>query len=233
MNQNDSYYSQAPVIELSENSRATFISRTYAHLTGAIFLFTLIEIFLFKTGIAYSMAQAMLGVNWLLILGGFVVVSWLASSFAMRSTSLATQYAALFGFVLVWAVLFVPLLVVAEVTAPGAIGSAALVTFVGFSALTAIVFVTRKDFSFLRGILIWGGILAVIAIVASVIFGTQLGTWFSVAMIGVAGASILYSTSRVLHDFPQDRYVGAALELFSSVALMLWYVLRLFIGSRD
>jgi hypothetical protein len=30
----------------------------------------------------------------------------------------------------------------------------------------------------------------------------------------------------------EDRHVGAALELFASIALMFWYVLRLFI-SRD
>ena len=68
--------------------------------------------------------------------------------------------------------------------------------------------------------------------IASVIFGFNMGTWFSVAMIGFAGGAILYDTSNVLHRFPEDRYVGAALELFASVALMFWYVLRLFI-SRD
>jgi hypothetical protein len=52
-------------------------------------------------------------------------------------------------------------------------------------------------------------------------------------MIGFAGAAILYDTSNVLHHYPEDRYVGAALQLFASVALMFWYVLRLFMGSRD
>jgi FtsH-binding integral membrane protein len=47
-----------------------------------------------------------------------------------------------------------------------------------------------------------------------------------------AGAAILYDTSNVLLRFPEDRYVAAALELFASVALMFWYVLRLFM-SRD
>ena len=53
------------------------------------------------------------------------------------------------------------------------------------------------------------------------------------AMVGLAGAAILHDTSNVLHHFPEDRYVGAALELFASVALMFWYVLRLFMSSRD
>lgn len=106
-------------------------------------------------------------------------------------------------------------------------------TFLGFAGLTAVVFFTRRDFSFLRGILCWGGILAIIAIVAGAIFGMQLGTWFSVGMIGLAGAAVLYDTSNVLHHYSEDRYVAAALELFASVAFMFWYVLRLFIGSRN
>ena len=92
---------------------------------------------------------------------------------------------------------------------------------------------TRKDFSFLRGMLMWGGVVAMLAIVGGILFGFDLGTWFSVAMIGFAGAAILYDTSNVLHHFPEDRYVGAALQLFASVALMFWYVLRLFMASDD
>ena len=63
-------------------------------------------------------------------------------------------------------------------------------------------------------------------------FGFELGTWFSVAMVAFAGAAILYDTSNVLHHYPEDRYVAGALQLFASVALMFWYVLRLFM-SRD
>ena len=76
-------------------------------------------------------------------------------------------------------------------------------------------------------------VLALVAIVAAVLFGFELGTWFSIAMIGMAGAAILYDTSNVIHHFPEDRYVAAALTLFSSIALMFWYVLRFFMGSRD
>ena len=51
-------------------------------------------------------------------------------------------------------------------------------------------------------------------------------------MVALAGASILYDTSNVLHHYPEDRYVGAALQLFASVAMMLWYVLRIFLSRR-
>ena len=130
------------------------------------------------------------------------------------------------------AIIFVPLLWLANEFAPGAITSAAAVTFLAFTALTLVVFFTRKDFSFLRGILCWGGIIALVLIVAGAIFGFQLGTYFSVAMVALAGAAILYDTSNILHHYPEDRYVAAALELFASVALMFWYVLRLFLSRR-
>mgnify|MGYP000964636037 CR=1 FL=1 len=215
------------------DERAQFIVRTYNHLFGAIVLFTLIEVALFQTGVAYSLAQAMLGTNWLLVMGAFVVVSWLASHVAHSAVSRTSQYLALAGFVAAEAVIFVPLLVIAQAVAPGAIQSAGIVTILGFAGLTLVAFRTRKDFSFLRGVLMWGGIVALVAIAASVLFGFQLGVWFSVAMIAFAGAAILYDTSNVLRHFPTDRHVSAALQLFSSVALMFWYVLRLFISSSS
>src|SRR5262245_5161374 len=195
MNETEYQYQPTAVIDLDAPSRATFVSRTYAHLFGAILSFTLIEVFLFRSGLAETITQALLGVSWLLVLGGFVVVSWLASRTAHVAQSKVAQYAALAGFVVAEAIIFVPLLYIADTRAPGAISSAALVTFLGFAALTAIVFVTRKDFSFLRGILCWGGIIALLLIAAGVIFGFNLGTYFSVAMVALAGGAILYDTS--------------------------------------
>lgn len=221
-----------PVAHASVDTRARFISRTYTHLLGAILLFAGIEVALFKTGVAYQIAGA-LAQNWLFVLGGFMVASWIASRAAHRSTSLGSQYAALAFFVGVEAIIFTPLLVIANVYAPGAIQSAAVVTMLGFAGLTGIAFWTKKDFSFLGGILRWVGICAIALIVGGMLFGFELGTFFSVGMVAFAGAAVLYDTSNVLHHFPEDRYVGAALELFASVALMFWYVLRIFIAARD
>ena len=143
------------------------------------------------------------------------------------------QYAALIGFVAAEALIFVPLLVMAAVyVGPDVINKAAWVTLLGFAGLTAVAFWTRKDFSFLGGLLRWGFIMALVLIVVGVLFGLDLGTWFSVGMIALAGGAILYDTSNVLHHYPEDRYVAASLELFASVAMMFWYVLRLFIGVR-
>lgn len=229
MNANSMMY---PVSAASREARAAFITRTYLHLLGAILGFTMVEVYLFSSGLAVTIAQGMMSVSWLLVIGGFMIVGWLASHTAYKAQSLGAQYAALGGFVVAQAILFTPLLLIAEFKAPGVIESAALVTLLGFSALTAVVYYTRKDFSFLGSVLKWGGIVALVLIVAGVLFGFQLGTFFSVAMIAFAGAAILYDTSNVLHNFPEDRHVAASLELFASVALLFWYVLRLFLSSR-
>jgi len=214
-------------------ARARFISRTYNHLFGAIVAFALIEFALFQTGLAFVIAKAMLGFSWLIVLGGFMLAGFLASRVAHTSKSLPAQYAALAGYVVIESLIFVPLLVMANAVAPGAISSAGLVTILGFAALTGIALFTRKDFSFMRGIIMWGGIGAMLLLVGGIVFGFQLGMFFSVAMVVLAGAAILYDTSNVVHHFPEDRYVGASLQLFSSVTLMFWYVLRIFTSSRD
>jgi FtsH-binding integral membrane protein len=220
--------SYTPVSALGNDARSTFIWRTYGHVAGAILGFAAIESYLFDSGLAEPLARSMLGFNWLLILGAFMVVGWLATHVAHTVSSKPLQYLALAGFVAAEAIIFVPLLAIAIAMQPGIVESAIGVTLLGTAGLTAVALITRKDFSFLRGILVWGGILALVAIVGAVLFGFQMGTWFSVAMIGFAGAAVLYDTSNILHHYPEDRYVAAALQLFASIALMFWYVLRLF-----
>jgi FtsH-binding integral membrane protein len=221
-----------PVANLGTDARSTFIWRTYGHVAAAILGFGAVETYIFDQGWAEPLAAAMLGTSWLLVLGAFMVVGWLATHVAHRVESKPLQYLALAGFVVAQAIIFVPLLALAIAIQPGIVESAVGVTLLGTAGLTAVAFITRKDSSFLRGLLVWGGILALVAIVASVLFGFEMGTWFSVAMIGFAGAAVLYDTSNILHHYPEDRYVGAALQLFASIALMFWYVLRLFM-SRD
>ncbi|MEM8997077.1 MAG: Bax inhibitor-1 family protein [Acidobacteriota bacterium] len=227
MNQAYSMPGALPVSQVGVETRATFITKTYAHLLGAIVAFVGLEVFLFTSGLAEPIASAMVSVPWLAILGAFMVVSWIASRAAGQAKSMGVQYAALAAFVAAYTLLFVPLLYAATVVAPGAIQTAALITLTAFAGLTWVAFSTRKDFSFLGGLLRWGMILALVAIVGGAIFGFQLGVFFSVGMVGLAGAAILYDTSNVLHHYPEGRYVAASLQLFASVALMLWYVLQL------
>jgi FtsH-binding integral membrane protein len=222
-----------PVSEVSTEARAKFISNTYGHVAAAILLFTTIEMWLFSTGRVVGLSQWIMSFNWLVIIGALMLVSWGATRVAHTVDSKPMQYLALAGFVIMEAIIFAPLLLLAATIAPGIIESAVGITLLGVGGLTAVAFITRKDFSFMRGMLMWTGVLAVVAIVGSVLFGFELGTWFSVAMIGFAGAAVLYDTSNIIHHYPEDRYVGAAIALFASIALMFWYVLKLLIASRD
>ena len=222
-----------PVERASVDARALFIVRTYTHLLGAILGFTLIEVALFQSALSERIAR-FAGGNWLIILGGFMLVSYLASSVAHRAQSRVAQYAALTGFVVMEAIIFVPLLYAANYYADGVIQSAAAITLAGFGLLTFVAFWTRKDFSFLGAFLRFAGIGALILIAGALLFGFPLGAWFSVAMIVFAGGAVLYDTSNVMRHYPEDRYVAASLQLFAAVALMFWYVLRLLMAlGRD
>ena len=221
---------QQPVQEQTDRSR--FITRTYTHLLGAMIGFAAIEYGLFQTPFAEQFALFALQGSWLVILGGFILVSWIASHVAHRVESRAAQYLALAGFVTAEAIIFVPMMYMALMFGPEIIQKAVLVTLGAFVALTAVAMISGRDFSFLRSFLMWGGLVALGVIVMGAVVGFNLGTYFTMGMIGFAGASILYDTSKILRVYPDDRYIAAALELFASIALMLWYVLRLFLSRR-
>jgi len=212
--------------------RMAFIRRTYLHLFGAIFIFTAIEAMIFASGAAATIAQAMMG-SWILVLVAFIGVSFLANWWAMRDTSPALQYAGLGLFIGVEALIFLPLIYLA--VAQGGIDviiSAGSVTAILCGLVTIFVFVTKKDFSFMGWALGLCGIGALILVVLAVLFGWQLGAWFSGLMVVLGLGYLLYETSNVLHRYRTDQHVAASLALFASVMLVFYYVLRLFM-SRD
>ena len=211
--------------------RREFLFKTYGHLLGAIVAFVVLELIYFATGIAETVAGALLSVPWLMVLGGFMVVGFVARGFAASPRSRGMQYAGLGGYVVAESIIFIPLLYVANSLAPGTITAAATFTIIAFVGLTVIAFTSGQDFTLLGGFLRWGGVLALLAIVGSVLFGFSLGGLFCLAMVGLAGVAILYDTSRALVAYQDDNYVGASLELFASVALMFWYALS-FLNRR-
>lgn len=219
--------------EAGVEARAAFITKTYVHLAGAIFAFVALEAALFVSGIAARLVPYMMGrLQWGIVLLAFIGVSWIADRWARNATSLPMQYMGLGLYVVAEAVIFLPLMAIALHYAPDAIPTAGLVTMVIFAGLTGIVFLTRKDFSFLKGILGVAALGAMAIIVCSLIFGFSLGVLFSGAMVVLAGGYILYNTSNVLHHYRTDQYVSAALALFADVALLFWYVLRIFMSRR-
>jgi len=216
----------------SADVRTAFMGRVYARLVAGVAAFVLIETYLFTSGLAETITAFVFSTSWLLILGGFMVVSWLSNSLTMRASSPGAEWGGYLLLVAANALIFAPMLFIAELQVPGTVAQAGQYAVGGFIILSVIAHRSAKDFTWLGATLRWFGVLALVAIVLAVLTGFALGTWFSLAMIGFAGAAILYETQVILREMPPGRETAAAMALFSSLALLFWYLLRLFMERR-
>nr|XP_061803710.1 uncharacterized protein PA2604-like [Nerophis lumbriciformis] len=234
MNYTDVYASPQSVANAPENARTSFYRRTYLHVAAALAALIGLEAALLQIPGIENTVMGLLGTSkfsWLIVLGAFMGVSWLANKWAFSGASRTTQYAGLSIYVVAQALIFLPLILIAtsfaSITGNNVILQAGVITLGLFGGLTFIAFTTKKDFSFLGGFLKIAFFIAIGLIVASIFFGGfSLGLWFSGAMILVMGASILYQTSNIIHHFGPDQHVAASLGLFASIATLFWYVLQ-------
>ena len=223
------------VATASPDARALFIRRTYAHLAAAVAVFLGAEYVLLDSPVATFMLRFAFGsqYGWLGVLGAFILCGWLARGLATSVTSVPLQYLGLTIYIFAEAIIFLPMIYLAvHASDPTLLPTAGILTLLLFGGLTAVAFTTRKDFSFLGGILTIGGFLALGLIICGAVFGFNLGLAFSVVMVVLAAGAILYDTSKIIRTCNTDQHVAASLELFASVALLFWYVLRILMRIR-
>lgn len=250
MNQAD-YRAQNPyasfgmtAADAAPSDRVAFLKRTYIHLAMAVYALVGLEFIYFQIpgidDLMMTLFQSRWG--WLLVLGGFMLIGNIAERMAQSRSSLQTQYAGLGLYVVGQSVVLLPLLWIANHYATNLGGTlvnpilvAAGLTVALFSALTAAVLLTKKDFSFLGPALSIAGFVALGLIVLSIFGVMNLGVLFMAAMVVVASGYTLYYTSNVLHHYDTSQHVVAALALFSAVALLFWYILQIVLrfSSRD
>lgn len=220
----------------SDADRTVFYKKTYGHVAGGVLAFVLFEYLLLQSDALVEFMLSMTqGYKWLLLLGGFMLITTYAESTAMKTADKNKQYLAYGIYILAQAVIFVPMIYIAAFymdSGAEILQQAALVTLALFTGLTAVVMLTNKDFSFLKAGLTIGFFIALGLIIAGTIFGFDLGLWFSGAMCVLAAGSILYQTSQIVNKYSTDDYIPAALGLFASLMLLFWYILRIFM-SRD
>lgn len=242
------------VATLGVSDRVAFLRKTYGLLGIALIAFALLT-----AGFMGLATEASLrfsawafgggGLSWLIVLGLFMLVGYIAQRLAMSSTSRGLQLLGLGIFVAAESALLQPLLWVLiarfgnhAVLGQGAVltGQAAtillqsvVITLAIFIGLTATVFLTKKDFSFLGGILTIASFAVLGVILVSIIFGFSLGAFFCGAVVLIMAGYILYQTSLVMNYFPPSGYVAAALMLFSTIATLFWYVLQLVMSLND
>ena len=230
-------FGAVPAMFAEEDARAAFIRNTYLHLCGAIMLFVALEAAIFTLVPAATLDGLMRQIfasrfGWVAVLFGFMGISWLANTWATSDASRGMQYAGLALYVIAEAIIFVPLLYMANVVAPMAIPAAGVLTLLMFGGLTALVFITGSDLTSWGKYLWVAGLGALGVAICAALFNFQLGVWFSGAMVVLAAGYILYDTSNVLHRYRTEQYVAASLALFASVALLFWYILRLMMSMR-
>jgi uncharacterized protein len=221
--------------DAADDARAKFLRLTYSHLMLAILAFIgLTYVFLHTQFILEPMIRMIQGGQWFIVLIAFMAVSWIADRWARSDTSIGMQYLGLALYTVAEALIFVPLLYIAQVTAgPDVIPTAAGLTMLATAVLTAVVFITGKDFSFLRTLLIVLSFTLLAAFAASAFFGLNMPvTMFAGIGVVLGSGMVLYSTSNVLHHYRTDQYVAASLSLFAAIALLFWYILQL-VMSRD
>jgi FtsH-binding integral membrane protein len=232
------------VADAPANARLAFIRKTYTHLAAAIYALVAIEYLYFNTLPLNDWIPALFSMRWgwLALFGGYVAVSWIADSWARSNTSVGMQYAGLFGYVFAFSVILCPLLWIGSQfkteiggTVYSPITVAAVATLAVFGVLTATVFLTRKDFSFLGPILGISSLLIFGAILLGVFGLLNLGTGFCMLLVVFAAGAILYDTSNILHHYRTEQHVAASLALFASVGLLFWYILQIVISlsGRD
>lgn len=233
----------SPVADAPVNVRAEFIRKTYFTLAGALLAFVGLTALLVSSGAAETFVKSVF-VSKGAIIGlmiAFIVGGMAAQAMARSQSSPALQWLGLILYTLLEVVIFLPILVISE-TFPQYAGKnlalqAGICSLLVFGALTFTVVATGKDFSFLRPFLIVASFAALGFILVSVFLGgPSLGLGFTVLMLILAAGYILYDTSNVLLHYRPGSHVAAALELFASVTLLFYYMLRLFMSqssSRD
>lgn len=222
------------VAHSSDIEKADFYKKTYLHVALAILAFIGVETILLQI-VPDQVIFAMFGQRyiWLLIIGVFWLASVLATKWSL-SLSKSTQYLGLGFYILLEAVIFLPLIKIATLYAgPQVIFQAAMLTTAMFSGISFVAFTSKRDFSFLRNIIVIGGFISLGLIVGGMLFGFNLGLWFSVGMVILASATILYQTSKLKDSYSTNQYVGASLQLFASIMLLFWYILSILMSRRN
>ena len=229
----DGYYGETAATA-PKSERIAFIQRTYLHLCVAVLAFVGLEALLIKSGIGDQFLATMAAnrIAWIGLLVLFIGGGMFAQYLARSNSPPATQYMGLALYVGIEAIFFLPILTLCTKLGPQFSSiplQAGILTLTVFGGLSAVVLVSKRDFSFLGYGLRILTFLALGLIVVSLFTPFTLGIWFSVAMIALACGFILYDTSNVLHHYDTRSHVAASLALFSSLAMLFYYIVRLMI----
>jgi len=209
----------------SVDARLGFIGRTYGMLglcvaAGSLGAF-------FGMGVAFPAQHP-----WMMM---FIMMGAIVGVQAVRHTP-GVNVLALLGFGAITGMAIAPLVGMVAARSGMLVTQAFLTAAVDFIALTAYCFASRRDFSFLRGFVLIGLVTIIVLGISNLFFASAT---FSLVIAGMSvllfSAFILYDTSQVLTQYPNDEYISAALTLYLDLFLLFENLLALFgiLGSDD
>lgn len=224
---------EGAVATVGVSDRVAFLRKAYGLLGISLIAWAAASAGVFRYAPEISLGWskwALTGYNWAAVMGLLMVSGMIAQWLAKSDSSRALQYLGLAVIVGAWTMLMQPMLWVlftrfVHQNPYGMLGQGVVITLAIFVGLTATVFITKKDFSFLRGIISVGMFAAMGIILGSILFGFSLGLVFTGALIALLALKILYDTSMMMNYFPPTHYVAAALMLFSTVATLFWNIM--------
>jgi FtsH-binding integral membrane protein len=207
--------------EASVGDRIAFIRKVYS----LFFVATLFAVGGALLGLAYTplMAAALQHpiIIFILMIGGVMGAQ------AVRHVP-GVNLAALFGFTTLTGVIISPVLYVIGRTNPGSILQAGVLTVGIFGGLTAYVFISRRDFSFLRGMVTVGLVIVIGAALINLFVGSLgLGFAISSAALLLFAGFVLYDTSNIIRRYPTNEYVAGALSLYLDAFNIFLALLRI------
>jgi modulator of FtsH protease len=142
--------------------------------------------------------------------------------------------AALFGFTTLTGVIISPLLYIISFKNPASILEAGILTVGIFGGLTAYVFISKRDFSFMRGLLVTGLIIVILTGLLNILIIGSSALYFAgaVATLLLFSGFVLYDTSNIIRRYPTNEYVAGALALYLDAFNIFLALLRI-LNSRD
>lgn len=139
--------------------------------------------------------------------------------------------AALFGFAALLGIIIAP---VVNLYSPNTVTQAGALTVLIFGALTTYVFITRKDFNFMGGIVFVGLIACIGAGLLNFFLFKNSGFsyWIAWGVLLFSAGFVLYDTSNIMQRYPLNQPAGAALGLLISFFNIFLSLLRI-LNGRD
>jgi FtsH-binding integral membrane protein len=212
--------------QLASEEQMNFIRKTYVlFLAGVLCCIAVGAVTLMTPLVGVSLSILRMPILYIVLLvGGSIGAQVLAQRPGL-------DVVALFGFTGLLGFIMSPII---AMFAPSVVGQAGMLSAVIFGSLTAYAFISRKDFSFMGGMLFVGMISIIAGSIINALFFKNWGFSYFVSwgILLLSSGWVLYDTSNMIHSYRREQAGAAALGLFISFWNIFMSLLNILGGNR-